>query len=293
MVKVTPHRYSFDSHSWTFPDIGAGTALELYFVGDASTGYRAWPDSWVLDDRYGRSSSSLPGGCYGTDIRGNPDEVARWTDAQRAAEAALRDAEAQLLHDLGLMEVRHGNSRQLRGAPGWRALVRRSRGRRSERRALAEYRNRTGRIQEAYARVRDEIVARVREAQQQARERWELMHDVAARSRWRYEVDQAGGVVQVFREAEAPLDTLALADKLLEVRRGIGVAELRWSAEDRAEIERLSGVDFRTWWCAVTPRPWEDSRTIPPTRVDNSGRTVHVSAHTSFGVGISPPSAHF
>jgi hypothetical protein len=288
MVNVTPHLYSLDS--WSFHDVGYGTALAIYFIGDAGTGYRAWPGSWVLDDR---QRGGLPGDPYGTDVRATPDEVSRWTGAQQAAEAALRDAEAQMLDRLGLVNVVDGNSRRLQGAPGWRALARRSRGRRYKRRACTEFRKRTERIQETYAPVLDEIVERVREAEQQARERWELLHDVAARARWRYEVDQARGVVRVILETDAPLDTLALAEKLLEVRRSTGVTELRWYAEDQAEIQRRSGVDFGTWWRAVTPPPWKDLRTIPPTRVDHSGRTVHVSAHTSFGVGFSPPSAHF
>lgn len=274
MVKVTPHSYVLRSSPSVYPGMGYGKVLDLYSVGDVGSGYRAFTDSWILDDR--REFD-------GTEVRGDPDEVARWTEAQRAAEAALRDAEAQLLCDHGEMEVRHdAGARSLRAAPGWGAFARRWRPRGSQR-AVAQYWERVRRIEEAYRSVRDEIGARVREAKQQVRERSERMQAVAARSWWSYRVDRAGGTVHISHEDGATLDTRALAEKLLEVRRHSGVAELRWDHDARAEVARSSGVDFETWWRAVAPPPWTDSRTIPQTRIDRSGRAVHVSAHTSFG----------
>jgi hypothetical protein len=299
MVKVTPHHYVLQGGSLMLPgmDYGhvlGGQVLELYFVGNADAGYRAWPGSWILDDRH----QPLPGrglagdGFHGTDVRGGPDEVVRWTRAQQAAEAALRDAEEQLLRDHGLTEARiAAGVRQLRRTPGWRALARRWRPLRS-RRAFAQYRKRARGIQEAYLPVRDEIRERVWEAERQAREQWERIRAVAARVWWSYRIDQARHAVHVFHEDGAVLDTWELAEKLLEVRRRTGVAELRWSGDARAEVARSSGVDFETWWCAVVPRPWTDSRTVPQNRVDRSGRAVHVSAHTSFGIGFSSPGPH-
>lgn len=295
MVRVTPHSYVLRSGSWLLPGTSSGAVLDVYFVGGAEAGYFAWPDSWILDDRHQDvpyNERRLAGDVfYGTEVRADPDEVAGWKAAQVAAEAALRDAEARLLHDHGLIEIRDDSSRRLRPAPGWRARARRWSPHRS-RRASAGYRERIWRIALAYRPTRDEIEARVREAQQQAAERWERMRAVAARVLWSYRVDRVRGTVDVFHEDGATLDARALADKLLEVRRDTGVATLRWDDQARAEVARSTGVDLDTWWRAVAPRPWTDSQTIPRTRTDHSGRVVHVSTHTSFGVGTSPPSAH-
>jgi hypothetical protein len=138
------------------------------------------------------------------------------------------------------------------------------------------------RAAEAYRPVRDEIAARVREAEQRARERWDRIQAVAARPWWSYRVDERFGVVWVSHEEGSALDTPALAEKLMEVRRETGITKLHWKPGVRPEVERSSGADFETWWRAVVPRFWTGSHTIPETRVDRHGRTVHISAHTSF-----------
>ncbi|MFD4352685.1 hypothetical protein ACFWPK_28705 [Nocardia sp. NPDC058519] len=247
--------------------------LVLYFVGDASAGYQAFGSSWILDDGPWQG---------GTEVRGDPEEVIRWTDAQRVAEAALRDAEAQLFHESGLVEVNHEGMRWLSREAGWRAFGRWLR-ELASRRAYANYRLRNLHIREVYQPVLEEIDARVREAEQQARKQREQIHNLAARARWGYTVDRDAGVVHIFRKADANLGTTELLDKLLEVRRNTGVSELRWDDESRAGIARDSGVDFETWWRAVTPYTWGGSHAIPQTELDQRGRTVHVSAHTSFG----------
>lgn len=273
MVRVTPNHYSLRGSSSAFPGLGSGTVLALYFVGDAA-GYQAFGSSWILDDR---------GYEGGTEVRADPDDVIRWTEAQHVAETALREAETRLLHDRGMMEIRDGGMRTLCPDPGWRGFGRRLR-EFATRQAFAHYRLRTLHIRQTYRPIRDEIDARVREVAQRARERQERIHAVARRTRWDYRVDWEGGVVHVFRAADATLVTHELAGKLLAVSRDTGVFTLRWDEQDRAEIERDSGVDFDTWWRALVSL-WHDPSVIPQTALDRNGRTVHVSAHTSFGIG--------
>ncbi len=292
MVKVTPHRYRTKSGLYE-PVKCDFMTLDLYFVGDAGTGYRAFGESWVLDDEVDAAHRDwLPGGYYGTEVRADPDEVARWTAAQRSVETALRDAEAQLLRDIGLIGNRTESRRWLALIPGWRARARRWRPG-AERRASAQFRQRFEAVKQTYEPVAKEIVARVLEAERLAHERWERAHAVAMQARWDYRVDRTSGTVHVFHRGDGDMDTRALAEKLLEIRRDTGVTRLRWDEHARAEIERGSGIDFQSWWRAVTPDPWTDSGTIPNTRLDHSGRTVHVSAHTSFGIGGHGVSGHF
>jgi hypothetical protein len=285
MVKVKPRRYVVRSQSGmgTLPGVSHAVLLDLYLVEGAIAAFDAFRDSWLVDDRYYPRACPLPGdGFTGTEVRGEPAEVARWTAAQQAALTELRDAETELLHDHGLSETRHDTGRTLGGAPGWGGRMRRlgSRGRSEQ--AFQRYLARVARAAEAYRPVRDEIAARVREAEQRARERWDRIQAVAARPWWSYRVDERFGVVWVSHEEGSALDTPALAEKLMEVRRETGITKLHWKPGVRPEVERSSGADFETWWRAVVPRFWTGSHTIPETRVDRHGRTVHISAHTSF-----------
>lgn len=121
-------------------------------------------------------------------------------------------------------------------------------------------------------------MARVEEVEQRER-----VWAAAARARWDYRIDTTA--VHVVHRADATVDTAALAEQLLDIRRTTGVTELRWDDAIRTRIERDSGVDVETWWRTVAPSPWRNSATIPETRIDHSGRTTHVSAHSSFGAG--------
>jgi hypothetical protein len=284
MVRVQPHSYTLSTTRSTVPlGFSDRSVVDLYFVGDTDKGYEAWPDSWIMDDRSHFAHDRLPGDRYGTEVRATAEEVARWTDAQRTAENALRDAEAQYLDDLDLVVVRDRTGRTLLPAPGWKARIRQICWRRLSRRASAAYRTRTECIKQSYAPVSAEIQGRVIEAWRQ----WELVHEVAMKARWRYQVDHNDGVIHIVHDKHARLDTEALAKKLLDIRRGTGVAALRWDDASRAKIERRSGVDFDTWWNELTHGTWENAHTIPENELDNVGCTV-TTAYVRVGGRIWP-----
>jgi hypothetical protein len=141
------------------------------------------------------------------------------------------------------------------------------------RRAGAACRKRTEHIQERYAPVGDEIKARIYEVWRQ----WNLVREVAMLARWEYRFDRAAGIVH---DADAPLNTEALAKRLLEIRRSTDMSELdlHWDDASRAEIERRSGVDFDTWWRKLTFGTWVVAHSIPKNELDNVGYAVHSPA---------------
>lgn len=304
-VWVTPYRYVVDRSRGTFPGMSYAVLCDLYLVSGRTPAFDPFRDSWVVRTERYRDDPSLSRGSF--QVRAEPAEIERWTEAQQAVLVEMREAEWQLIDDHGMVEVRDSPSmRSLRGAPGLRGFWRRlRRTRRRSRRAFGRYRERIGRAAEAYRPVWDEITARVREAQRQARERWERMSSVASRPWWSYRVDREARVVHVFHEDDSALDTRKLSQELLEIRRETGITTVRWAPGARETVERDSGAAFATWWRTFTKDYWTDPEQIPETRRTSSGRVVHVSAHTSFsgidtsgfsGVdssGFSPPSIHF
>lgn len=303
-VWVTPYRYVVDHGSdATFPGVSYAVLCDLYLVSGSAPAFDPFRDSWLVHKE--RYDPSLWRGGSGVEVRAGPAEVERWTAAQQAVLTAMREAERRLLDDHGMEEVRESTSmRLLRGAPGLRGLWRRLRQtRRRSRRAFQRYLERIARAAGSYRPVWDEITARVREAQQRAREKWERMSAVASRPWWSYRVDHEAGVVHVFHEDGSTLDTRGLSQELLKVRYETGISTVRWAPGTWEAVERDSGSAFVDWWRAFTSAYWTDPERIPRARRTSSGGVGH--AHTSFfgvdtsgfpdtgGSTFSLPSIHF
>ncbi|MFI5720476.1 hypothetical protein [Nocardia sp. NPDC051750] len=319
MVTVTSHLLACEFGE--FPD---SRAFRWYFApGSAAFSFydlrpgSAWSspagDGWVVFSW--RRQTQLP---YSSlEIPATEGEIAQWSQARETAVAALRAAEAQLVHDRGLRIVTEPDGRSgLRRESGWRA-ARRRRDRSGLRRSIDEFGARLRQIDDEYEPVRVVIADRVRavleirrresreamrefeqrrreeteqrlreleeqqrEAEQQRALQEERIRTVAADAVWSYRVDEPGRAVHVFHTGDSSLDTCTLADRLRETHRINGYA-VHWNDADRAEVERRSGVDFDTWWRTVIPGYWSDPHRIPYS--PRPGR--HTSIHTSFGVG--------
>ena len=290
MVRVTPHSYTLDTVGGLVPLglRGGHSVLDLYLIGDAKTGKESkWGsggESWILDDRGHKTAHEV---LYGprrreADVPASAQAVERWTKAMRDAQNALHDAELRYFQDLGYVTTRTGIGRTLTRAPGWKGWSRQLHWRRRHR-ASAAYRKRTEQIRELYAPVGDEIEARALERERQ----WMRAQKVGMEARWRYSVDQDNGIAHVVYDADAPLDTEALARELLQIRRDTDVAELRWGAASRAEIERRSGVDFDTWWRWITRSSWGTTRRIPSNMLGDHGY-AETTDYTPFAGRIWP-----
>lgn len=233
-----------------------------------------------------------PGPDSRCEIPATEDEIAGWSRARMTAETAIGAASAQLVSDCGLRIVENEAHWPylrwgLRPVPGRRAARRRW-NRPGLRRAFDEFRERMRCIDDEYRPVRMEIAARTHEqevrrleAEQERARRSERIRVVAAHTVWSYRVDENDRVVHVFRAHDSSLDTRALARQLREDYGPAGGYSVRWEQADRAKVEQDSGVDFDTWWCAVTPNGWIDSHRIPdPPPAYRSG-----NPHTGFGIG--------
>ncbi|MFF3567900.1 hypothetical protein ACFYXQ_08970 [Nocardia jiangxiensis] len=262
------------------------TTFEMYVL--EPTSYR---DFWLGNEwtTFSRERANAIGASH-IEIQATADELARWSQAQTSAQDALRAAEMQLVHDLGLRIV-GGDRPSLRRGYGWRAA-----GRRFDRsglgRAFDEFREQLRHIDREYRPVRELITTRVQQAEVQARQeatqRWEAFkrkaeqdkqfHALAAQTCWSYEVGEADRVVHVFRASGSTMNIGTLKQTL---QASYGGYTVRWDDHDRAEIEQATGVDFETWWRAVTPNAWIDSRRIP----DPPRPTPSIGGHTSYGVG--------
>ena len=262
------------------------TTFEMYVL--EPTSYR---DFW-LGNEWTTFSRERPNtvGASRIEIQATVDERARWSQAQMSTQDALRAAEVQLVHDLGFRIV-GGDRSSLRRGYGRRAA-----GRRFDhsglRRAFDKFHQRLRQIDVEYRPVRELIAMRAQQAEVQAREEAaqrreafkrkaeqdKQFHALAAQTCWSYEVREADRVVRVFRASGSTMNIGTLKQTLQTSYGGYAV---RWDDHDRAEIEQATGVDFETWWRAVTPSTWVDSRRIP----DPLRPTPSIGGHTSYGVG--------
>ncbi|MQY19610.1 hypothetical protein [Nocardia macrotermitis] len=226
------------------------------------------------------------------EVRATADEIASWSRAQTTTQDALRNAEVQLAHDLGLRIVA-GDLYGLRHGYGWHAAVRRFGGS-AVQQAFDEFRERLRDIDETYRPVRELIATRVQEAgvrarEEAARERAAakrkaqqdiLYRALAARTRWSYEIDEPDHVVHIFRTDDSTT-TIPELTRALENLSTTGNYTLTWNEPNRTEFTRDTGIDFETWWRTVTPDSWPNSRALPtPPRP-----TPSAGSHTSYGVG--------
>ncbi|WP_067897544.1 hypothetical protein [Nocardia vaccinii] len=292
MVSVMLHRYvsrpepvlakkwrrgNFDSRPTTF---------EMYVLEPTSHRDFWLGNEWTTFTRERPNTA----GASRIEIQATADEFARWSQAQASAQDALRAAEVRLVHHLGLRIV-GGDRPSLRRGYGWRAARRRF-DRSGLRRAFDEFREQLHDIDGEYRPVRELIATRIQQAevqaQEQAAQRWAALkrkaerdkqfHALAEQTRWRYEVDEADQVVHVFRANDSTM-TIATLTQIL--RKTYGGYTVRWNDHDRVESEQANGIDFETWWRAVTPGSWVDSRKIP----DPPRPTPSIGGHTSYGVG--------
>ncbi len=292
MVSVTLYRYSFDFRYRLNDRQLAGFDPSRAYVEAYAVDTPEGRDErgWTCIER--RSAPALPGYLRSIEVEATADDSAAWAQARTVALEALWIAEQQLVHDLG-MRIEGGFSPGLRRGAGWSAARRRSRG--ASRRAFDGLEQRLHDIAERYRRVREQIELRVHEAdaraqEEQARlwkaqrereERDDRCSELAARTRWSYRVTESDRTVHVFRAEDSTLTTGELVDELQRPTHHLTGYTVHWAAADRAEIERVSGVDFTAWWAVVAPRHWNDSRRVPSRPPTRSG--PYLGGHSSEG----------
>ncbi|MEU6559981.1 hypothetical protein [Nocardia nova] len=279
MSYIVKFTHVADDGSYDTRRIGPGPLTFEYYELDRSDP-EPFEDSWVMVTR--GANTRLPAGDPVDAIPATDDELACWAAALAAARAGLGAAQSRLLEDLGLKVAPLGRGRGLMNSSGPRPFVRRWRKSRLQS-AIDRFVDGFRSVDAQYRPVRDEIAARAiraardREAARARRE--ERIRGVAEGTRWDFRVDRIARSVEVVLSPNSPWDVSALVAKLADIAGENEGWTLRWEDDDRAEIERDSGVDFEIWWRAVTPRDWDDSRRIPvPVR-----RNVSYGSYGSIG----------
>lgn len=284
MVSVMLDRFSFDfryalnDRQKTMFD-PSRTFVEIYSVPTpAGREERGWT---CLESR--RVKRSI-------EIDATAEESAAWIRARTVALDALSTAEQQVVHDLGL-RIERGFYPGLRRAHGWSASRRRA----ASQQAFDELEARLHDITEHYRPVREQIDARVHEAEARAQElqeiRWRILREreqrdahftnLAARTRWSYHVTESDRTVHVSRDDDSPLTTPDLIHDLQRPTNHLTGYTVHWAPAARTEIEHATGTDFTTWWTAVAPSHWPDPRKIPPRPPTRP--TPSIGGHSSYG----------
>lgn len=296
MVSVTLYRYSFNFRYVLNDRQLAGfdpsrAFVEIYAV---ETPEGRDERGWTCLDR--RMVPSLPGYARSIQVEATAGETAAWTRAQTDALDALWTARQQLVHGLG-MRIEGGFTPGLRRGSGWSAARRRSRG--ASRQAFDLLERQLHDLAERYRPVREQIEARVHEADARAQEEqarlWKAQREreqrddrfteLAAQTRWSYRVTESDRTVHIFRADDSTLTTGELIDELQRPTHHLTGYTVHWAAADRAEIEHVSGADFTTWWAVVAPGHWNDSRRIPSRPPTRSG--PYIGGYSSYGDGAS------
>ncbi len=296
MVSVTLYRYSFNFrfilNDWQMAGFDPSRSfVEIYAV---ETPEGRDERGWTCLDR--RMMPALPGSARSIQVEATTGEIAAWTRAQTDALDALWTARQQLVNGLG-MRIEGGFTPGLRRGSVWSAARRHSRA--ASRQAFDQLERQLSDLAERYRPVREQIETRVHEAGVRAQEEqarlWKAQREreqrddrfieLAGQTRWSYRVTESDRSVHIFRADDSTLTTGELIDELQRSTHDLVGYAVQWATADRAEIERVSGADFTTWWAVVAPAHWKDSRRIPSRPSKRSFPSI--GGHSSYGGGSS------